>query len=91
MTRDLELIFLRVARRDVALVKFLFESYEGVAVVRTLDRHAAVIVVMVSRDFLDVARGIVDSLRESVAFEEIPPPANLDEEWLMSFVRAEKD
>ena len=35
MTADLELIFLRVARPDVALIKFLFESYEGVAVVRT--------------------------------------------------------
>ena len=91
MTSDLELIFLRVARPDVALIKFLFESYEGVAVVRTLDRHAAVIVVMVSRDFIDVARGILDSIRQSVTVEEIPPPESLDEDWLLSFVRSERD
>jgi hypothetical protein len=89
MTGDVELLFLRVARPDVALLKFLFESYEGVAVVRTLDRHAAVIVVIASRDFGDVARGILDSLRESVAIEEIPPPADLDEAWLLSFVRSD--
>jgi hypothetical protein len=90
MGTRVELIFLRVARPDIAFVKFVFESYEGVAVVRTLDRRAAVIVVMVSGDFLDIARGILGSLRESVHLEEIPPPANLDEEWLLSFVRSEK-
>jgi hypothetical protein len=89
MTGDVDLIFLRLARPDVAMIKFIFESYEGVAVVRTLDRHAAVIVVMATRDFGHVARDILESLRESVAIEEIPPPADLDEEWLLSFVRSE--
>jgi len=49
----LEPIFLRVAPTDIALIKFLFESYEGVAVVRTVDRRAAVIVALVSRDRRD--------------------------------------
>jgi hypothetical protein len=88
-TADVELIFLRVARPDVALLKFLFESYEGVAVVRTLDRHAAVIVVMATRDFGGVAHDILESLRDSVDIEEISPPADLDEEWLLSFVRSQ--
>jgi len=86
MNPEVELIFLRMARPDIALVKFLFESYEGVSVVRTLDRHEAIIVVMTPRDFRDVARGILASLRETVSLEEVPPPENLDEEWLLSFV-----
>ena len=90
MNGSVELIFLRLARPDIALVKFIFESYEGVAVVRTLDKRAAVIVVMVSRDFFEVARGILDSLRETVELEEIAPPDNLDEEWLLSFVRSDE-
>ncbi len=75
MRAGLQPIFLRLAPPDIALVKFLFESYEGVAIVRTLDKRAAIIVALVSEDFLDVARGILASLRCEIALEEIPPPA----------------
>jgi hypothetical protein len=80
---DLEPIFLRVAPLDIALVKFLFESYEGVAIVRTVDRRAAVIVALVSRDFLAVARAILDDLHTRIAIEEIPRPAETGDDWLM--------
>lgn len=87
---QLQPLFLRVQPADIALIKFIFESYEGVAVVRTLDRHDAIIVVLVSEDFLDVAREIVRSLHEQVSFEEIPPPSNAGEDWLLSLLWAEK-
>lgn len=90
MASDLELIFLRLARSDIALVKFLFESYEGVAVVRTLDKRAAVIVVMAARDFSSIAREILASLRETIAIEEVAPPEGLSEDWLLNFVRSEE-
>lgn len=76
-------IFLRVVPADIALVKFLFESYEGVAVVRTVDRRAAVIVALVSRDFLYAARGLLVELCARLAIEEIPPPAAAGEDWLL--------
>lgn len=79
----LEPIFLRLAPVDIALVKFLFESYEGVAIVRTVDRHAAVIVALVSPDFLDVARNILADLHTRIPIEEIPPPPEAGEDWLM--------
>ena len=69
-----EPIFLRLSPQDIALVKFLFESYEGVAIVRTVDRRAAIIVVLVSPDFLAVARAILDDLHSASPIEEIPPP-----------------
>lgn len=83
----LDAIFLRVAPADIALIKFLFESYEEVAIVRTLDRRQAIIVVLVSRDYLDVARGILASLKRSVAIEEISPPGDAGEDWLMRFLQ----
>src|SRR5437870_4048818 len=88
MNNGLEPIFLRLAPRDIALVKFLFESYEEVAIVRTLDRRAATIVALVSRDFLEAARGILTSLGDTV--EEIPPPADAGDDWLLR-VMAEED
>jgi Domain of unknown function (DUF4911) len=82
----MEPIFLRLAPADIALVKFLFESYEGVAIVRTVDRRAAVIVALVSRDFLSVARAILADLHTRIAIEEIPPPAEAGEDWLMQLL-----
>jgi hypothetical protein len=79
----LERIYLRVAPVDIALVKFLFESYEGVAIVRTVDRRAAIIVALVSRDFLAVARSILADLTTRIAIDEIPAPEGAGEDWLL--------
>jgi len=79
----LEPIFLRLAPVDIALVKFVFESYEGVAIVRTVDRRAAVIVVLASRDFLAVARAILEDLRGRIDIAEIPAPPEAGEDWLL--------
>lgn len=84
MTYGLQPLFLHVEPSDIALIKFIFESYEGIAVVRTLDRHDAIIVVLVSEDFLEVARRIVQSLHEQVSFEEILPPSGAGDDWLLS-------
>jgi hypothetical protein len=76
-------IFLRLAPIDIALVKFLFESYEEVGIVRTLDRRAATIVALISRDFLAVARGILADLQTHIELQEIPEPADAGEDWLL--------
>ena len=82
MHRDVIPILLRVARRDIAYVKFVIESYEGVAVTRTVDPAAGVVVVLVAPDFLADARRIVAALAAEGACEEIDPPAGPEVDWL---------
>jgi len=65
-------IKVRVARADIAFVKFIFESYEGIAVVRTLDRHAADLVVLAAPDFAADAHAILESLRPQVPWTLLP-------------------
>ena len=79
---DVVPICLRVPRREIAYVKFVFESYEGVATVRTLDRHRATLVVLTTRDFERVARAVVASLAAEGVCEESAPPADFDGDWL---------
>ena len=79
-------IFVALPPADIALVKFVFESYEGVAVIRTIDRHAAVIVAMASTDFADTARAILGSLSSGVDLREIEPPPEVGDEWTMRHV-----
>ncbi len=76
-------IFLRVRRRDIAYIKFLVESYEGVGIVRTLDRHAAIIVILVPPDVETTAREIVAAIAAQIPCEELAWPPEASEDWLL--------
>jgi hypothetical protein len=82
MQPDVIPIQLRVSRRDIAYVKFVIESYEGVAVTRTVDPAAGLVVALVAPDFLADARRIVAALEAEGACEEIALPAGRDVDWL---------
>ena len=78
---DVVPIFLRVARPDIAFIKFVFESYEDVAIVRTIDRKTAVIVVLAVPDSLSHARAILASL--DCPWQEVAEPVESDD-WLFT-------
>ncbi|MBI4489914.1 MAG: DUF4911 domain-containing protein [Deltaproteobacteria bacterium] len=83
MAMHLDEIYLEICPEDIAYVKFIFESYEGVGIIRTVDRKKAVIVLMIVDDFLSVARSILTSLKNEVPLNEIPRPADIGEDWLL--------
>ena len=87
--RSVVAIALRMAPEHIAYVKFLFESYEEVGIVRTVDRRAAVIVILVVPDFLSVARAIVAEVCAQIACEEVPLPAVDTDDWLMREIAAD--
>ena len=76
--RDVIPIYLDLPPREIAYVKFVFESYEGVAVVRTLDRHAATLVVLAVPDFEAQARAVIAGLVAEGACREVGPPPDFD-------------
>jgi hypothetical protein len=79
---DVVSIYLRVDPSDIGLIKFVIESYEGVAIVRTVDRKAAVIVLLAVPDCLGHVRGILASIADLARWEEVAAPADSDD-WLM--------
>ena len=79
---DVVPICLALPPREIAYVKFLFESYEGVALVRTLDRRAATLVVLAVPDFEAEARAVVAGLVAEGVCRETEPPAGFDGDWL---------
>ena len=79
---DVVPICLLLPPHEIAYVKFVFESYDGVAVVRTLERHAARLVVLAAPDFEAAARAVVRSLVEEGACAETGPPPGFDGDWL---------
>ena len=86
---ELRDIYLETLPEHIAYVKFIFESYEEVGLIRTVDRKKAIIVLLAMDDFLDTARSILDALKRDVALIEIPRPADVGDDWFMTELLAE--
>jgi hypothetical protein len=82
-------IYLKVVPCEIGFIKSIFESYECVGIIRTIDRHRGIIVVMVPRDFADDAWEILDSIRGQMEWREVPRPENFDDDWLMRKIHEE--
>jgi hypothetical protein len=80
---DLQEIYLEIAPEHIAYVKFIFESYEEIGIIRTIDRQKAIIVLLAMTDFVDTAHKIIDSLKQDIPLAEIPRPADLTDDWFM--------
>ena len=72
---ELREIYLETLPEHIAYLKFIFESYEEVGIIRTVDRKKAIIVLLAMDDFLDTARGILEAIKNDVPLREIPAPA----------------
>ena len=81
-------IYLETPPEHIAYVKFIFESYEEVGVIRTVDRRKSIIVLLAMDDFLDTALGILESLKRDVPLLEVSRPAELPDDWLMAELAA---
>jgi Domain of unknown function (DUF4911) len=86
---DLEEIYLETSPEHIAYVKFIFESYEEVGIIRTVERKKAVIVLLAMKDFSTTARRILDSLKRDVPLIEIPRPQEMNDDWLMAELESE--
>jgi hypothetical protein len=80
----LHAIYLEIPPEHIAYVKFIFESYEEVGIIRTVNRKKAVIVLLAMNDFFATAHKILDSIKGAVPFREIPRPADMNDDWFMA-------
>jgi hypothetical protein len=61
----------RLRREDIAYFKFIIESYEGMAVVRTQDPHEAIVELMVAPGWEKDVEEVLGGLREEIHIEPI--------------------
>ena len=67
-------LFLQIPPREIAYLNFVFESYEGVAAVRTVDPRKGIVELMVSPHYQEEVKEILKDLAEEF------PMQNLDYE-----------
>ena len=59
---------IEVDKKDIAYIVSIFEGYETLAVVRTLDSSRGIIELMISPDYLEDTRQLVQALSEEIPF-----------------------
>jgi hypothetical protein len=63
--------YLRLRREDIAYFKFIIESYEGMAVVRTQDPHEAIVELMVAPGWEKDVEEVLGGLRKEMTIENL--------------------
>ncbi len=81
---DLTPVFIRIPPEHIAEFKFLLESYDELGVLRTLDPERGEVVVLAIPDSLATLHELLDTLKEELSLEIIPPPPSLKDDWLMT-------
>lgn len=61
----------RLPRGEIAYLKFIIESYEGMAVVRTEDPREAVVELMVAPGWENEAERLIEALRGEILLEPL--------------------
>ncbi len=67
-------LYYRVDRRRISLIRFVFEAYEGLAVVTTLDAATGSIVLSVAPGCEPMARDIMADLGKGFLIESLQKP-----------------
>jgi hypothetical protein len=68
---DTQSKYFRLRRNDIAYFKFIIESYEGMAVVRTKDPHEAVVELMVAPGWEEAVNEVLEDLRREIPIENL--------------------
>jgi hypothetical protein len=62
---------LKLKRKDISYIKFIFEGYEGLGIVTTIDKSNSIIEISMMPDFVSDINEILDALREEIIFQEV--------------------
>jgi hypothetical protein len=69
---DTQSKYFRLRREDIAYFKFIIESYEGMAVVRTKDPCEATVELMVAPGWEKDLEEVLEGLRKEMTIEPLP-------------------
>ena len=71
MEKDTVQRLYRINRKDISYLKFLLESYEGIAVSRTVDDKIALVEMMIPVGFYRTFNALVDDIAEETGMAPV--------------------
>jgi len=70
--------YYRVDRRQIAFMRFIFEAYDGLAVIRTVDAAAGIVSLHIAPGCEKDVAEILRELQNDIILEDVAPPDGAD-------------
>ena len=67
--------YFKINRRDIAYMKFILESYEGLGVLRTIDARSGIVEVMVPPGLEKDMEMVLEGLGDEISIDRIEYPS----------------
>lgn len=80
-------IYLQLPAANIVLLKFLLESYEGIAELRTLNSDQALVMLLALPDTVQAVEKLLDSEKHQLNWSIPVDPPNMDNDWLLSSIK----
>ena len=69
--------YFQLPRAEIGQLRFILESYDGLAFARTLDSGAGLVEIACSPSRMQDVDGLLKALAEEVGLREVPAPGHL--------------
>lgn len=73
-----KIFYARTLKQEIAYIRFIFEGYEGVGNIRTLDAVRGLIEFIISSDFIETFNHIIEALKHDISIELIERPGGYE-------------
>jgi hypothetical protein len=73
-----KVVFYRVARKDLVLLKFFLEAYEGMSTMSTVDRVAGIVRISIPAGFVSDMESLLAELSGTLSLQQTPYPLPAD-------------
>lgn len=61
----------KINRRDITIVQFILEGYEGAATVSTIDAQSAILQVLIVPEFVEDMDDVLDHLKDRFKLQQV--------------------
>lgn len=83
--KDLSCVFLKLPPENIAFLKFILESYEGLGIIRTLSVKRGEVVILSPTDSFTPLQELLEDLEPELKHHQIPPPQeSISADWLLA-------
>ena len=69
--------YFRLPRAEICYLRFILESYDGLAFARTLDSRLSLVEIACSASCLEDLDGLLKALDAEIGLSEVPAPENI--------------
>lgn len=75
--------YISVPRHEIAYMQFIFESYEGLATLSTIDAGKGILMLSIPSCFAREVESLLQALRKEVSIIDIPFENSLPDIWVI--------